>query len=82
MELTLDSEVLNSLPEPDSQGLVRVGAAFKVSPDGSIRIVEVNDMPVGAQEEEGEEPESKSPSDMIKDDDLPNPEEMQANIYR
>ena len=85
MELTLDSEVLKSLPEPDSQGLVRVGAALKVSPDGKVSVVKINDMPVGSEKEEdddGEESESREPSDMIKDEDLPNPDTMQADLYR
>lgn len=46
MDIKLPKEVLQSLPAPDDEGLVRVTAALKIDPDGGAQIVSINDKPL------------------------------------
>lgn len=59
MEITLPADVLEELPSPDDQGLVRVSIAMKVGEEGSAEIVEINDVPVAR---EGTEEDASMPS--------------------
>ncbi len=77
MRIDLPDDILQSLPAPDSQGLVRVTAGFKFSEDGEgVELVEVNDMPVPT----GEEAESEEEPLMGKDD-MPDLNKMEDDIY-
>lgn len=73
MELELPKDVLGSLPAPDEQGLVRVTAALKITGDGKASLVEINDMPVGA--------EKSGKGKLLDDDEMPNLDEMERDIY-
>jgi hypothetical protein len=52
MDLTLPKEILQSLPAPDDEGLVRVTAALKIDPDGGAEIVSINDKPLPTDSED------------------------------
>lgn len=61
MKLTLPQEALDALPEPDRDGVIRVTAGLKLSPDDEVRLVEINDFPVdGTIEPDKEDPEEES----------------------
>lgn len=65
MKITLPKEALDSLPSPDSEGLVRVQATLRVG-EGTAEIVEINDHPVPAGEEESDD-ENPMPSESLPD---------------
>ena len=63
MKITLPADVLSNLPAPDSEGLARVSVALRVSKDGKeADIVEINDVPVGSDEDY--EKEMPTPDDI------------------
>ena len=61
MKIKLSTEILDQLPKPDSQGIIRVTAAIKVSADGKAEIQELNDQPVPSSDDEEEENDDKNP---------------------
>lgn len=73
MEITLPEEVLGSLPSPDGQGIVRVTVSLKMGDGGEAEIVEINDVPVAGDDEEGEMP---------SEDSMPRPEDIASQINR
>lgn len=64
MKVTLPKEALDSLPSPDSEGLVRVQATLRIG-DGTAEIVEINDHPVPVGEDSDDE--EPMPSDSLPD---------------
>lgn len=62
MTLDLPQDVLDELPAPDEQGLVRVSVALRMGEDGSATVAEIADVPV----------------DMAEDDEMPEPTPEQA----
>lgn len=56
MEITLPKAVLDELPAPDQNGLVRVTAALRVT-DGKAELVELNDTPMPGEDDMPDEPE-------------------------
>lgn len=76
MRLELPKDVLGSLPGPDAQGLVRVKAALKVSPDGKVEVVEINDQPLPMGDDENDD-ESPMP-----EEDLPDLSAAEDDIYQ
>lgn len=52
MDISLPKEILQSLPAPDDEGLVRVNAALKIGPDGEAEIVSINDKPLPTDSED------------------------------
>lgn len=66
MDIDLPSDVIESLPSPDQNGLVRVSIAMKLKSDDGKKasIVEINDVPCG--DDSG--------------DDYGSPEEAAANM--
>lgn len=64
MKITLSKEALSSLPDADSQGIVRVTATLRLGSNGSAELMEVNDSPVGDEEKNDD-------SDPMKPGDLP-----------
>jgi hypothetical protein len=54
MKITLPKDVLGKLPQPDAQGLVRVSAALKMTSGGGMELVEINDEPVGKENDDDE----------------------------
>lgn len=73
MKLSLSPDLAASLPEPDKDGIVRVTAGVKLSPDGEVRLVELNDMPV-ENGPENDEPEGKA-------DEIPDAGAMAEELY-
>lgn len=71
MKVTLPKEVLDSLPSPDSEGLVRVQAAIRIG-EGGAEIVEINDQPVPV----GESTDDENPMP-----DLPDLAPIESDIY-
>lgn len=61
MRITLSKETLDSLPSPDSGGLIRVTAALRVGEGGEVDLVEVDDAPVGEDEPEETETDDDAP---------------------
>ncbi len=55
MKIQLSPEVLEKLPQPSEDGLVRINAAIRVGEDGTATIASIEDIPVGESEEDGEE---------------------------
>lgn len=54
---------MKTLPEPDSNGLVRVVVGLNVADDGSATVAEINDVPVpSGGDDESEEGEAPAPS--------------------
>jgi hypothetical protein len=72
VKVTLPKEVLDSLPSPDSEGLVRVQASLRLS-EGSAEIVEINDQPVPVGDEETD--------DAMPMPELPDLGPAEADIY-
>jgi hypothetical protein len=63
--MKLPQELLAELPQPDSQGLIRVTAAIKVDPEGNASVVELNDHPVDdSSEKEGDDHEPMPERDL------------------
>lgn len=73
MDITLPKEVLGNLPSPDGQGIVRVTVSLKMGDGGKAEIVEINDVPVAGDDEEGEMP---------SEDSMPRPEDIASQINR
>lgn len=73
MDITLPDEVVKNLPSPDGQGIVRVTVSLKMGDGGTAEIVEINDVPVGGDDEEGEMP---------TEDSMPRPEDIASKIMR
>lgn len=74
MEITLPEEALKSLPSPDGEGLVRVTVALKMGDGGKANIVEVNDVPVGSDDEKE--------TDMPEESDMPSPDDIASSIMK
>lgn len=72
MKVTLPKEVLDSLPSPDSEGLVRVQASLRVTGD-SADIVEINDSPISSDGDDDENPMPKH--------EVPDLGAMESDIY-
>lgn len=53
MKLSLSKEAIAALPEPASDGVIRATAGLKLSPEGEVTLVEINDVPVnGASDDD------------------------------
>lgn len=73
MKIKLSKEALASLPDADSQGIVRVTAALRLTgDDGSAELMEVNDSPVGKEPNDDDSP--------MKPEELPNLDNAQDQI--
>lgn len=72
MKLTLSEEAMASLPEPASDGVIRVTAGLKLSPNGEVTLVELNDMPMdgGSDEIEPDGDEAGAPDLSAMADEL------------
>ncbi len=70
MTITLPKEVLDTLPQADTKGVVRVVVAMRVGDDGEASLAEVNDVPVGGAEEEEEAPEIEPEEPMPTADEI------------
>lgn len=55
MTLDLPGDVLENLPDPDDQGLVRVAVALRMGEDGTATVMEINDVPVSSEEDDADE---------------------------
>lgn len=73
MEISLAQSVLEGLPSPDDQGLVRVTVALRMGEGGKADIVEVNDTPVPG----GTEEETEGADEALN---FPSPEEVGASM--
>jgi hypothetical protein len=73
VKVKLSKEIIDGLPAPDSQGLVRVKAALKLSGDGMGEIVEVNDQPV---------PVGNDDDEPMPERDLPDLSNVESDLYR
>ncbi|MFA9262782.1 MAG: hypothetical protein ACEQSB_05570 [Undibacterium sp.] len=75
MKIQLSPEVLEKLPQPAEDGLVRINAAIRVGEDGMATIASIEDIPVGeSKEEDGEEEKPESPEQPM--DDMDTTEQM------
>lgn len=79
MELKLPPSVLEGLPAPDENGVVRVtvGLRMKAGEKGKARIVEINDTPVGPKLSEEDE-QSESLTEAVST--MPPPGDVAAQI--
>lgn len=50
-KITLPEELLETLPEPDSGGVIRVTAGLRMNEDGTARLVELNDVSIAQSED-------------------------------
>jgi hypothetical protein len=75
LKVKLPKEVLDSLPAPDSEGLVRVQASLRLNGD-SADIVEINDSPISSDENEPDDDENPMPKH-----EVPDLGAMESDIY-
>jgi hypothetical protein len=64
MKLSLSREMIDGLPEPDSQGVIRVTAGIRVDGDGKVSLLELNDGPVADEPEEADDDEPMPENDL------------------
>lgn len=76
----LPQEVLDSLPEPDTGGLIQIKAGLRLQPDGKARIVEVNGVSIGSDSEEEEESEEIL-TEPDSEEPMSTPSDVAADIY-
>lgn len=74
MKVTLPKEVIDGLPSPDSEGLVRVNAAIRLGTDGQAEVVEINDQPVPV----GDEADDENP---MPSQDVPDLSKVEESFY-
>ena len=67
MKIKLSPEVLEKLPQPAEDGLVRINAEIRVAQDGTATIQSIEDIPM--PQEDGEEEEPESPEQPMDDMD-------------
>lgn len=75
----LPQEVLDSLPEPDSGGVIRIKAGLQLDADGKARIVEVNGVSIGSDEDSEEETEPRTEPD--SEEPMSSPGDVAGDIY-
>lgn len=82
MQIKLPKELLDSLPSPDSNGLVRVMAAVRVDPEGNATVVRLGDTPVDTtSDREGEGDGEEPAGDELGNYSPPDLDAMEADIY-
>lgn len=85
MVLKLPKSVLESLPSPDSKGLVRVSIALRLDDGGKARVSEINDVPTDPSDNGEEE---SDPADADSDDldkaagEMPSPDDVASQILQ
>lgn len=85
MVLKLPKSVLESLPSPDSKGLVRVSIALRLDDGGKARVSEINDVPTDPADN-GEEEADPADSDSASPDldevagEMPSPDDVASQI--
>lgn len=76
--MKLPKELLAELPQPDSQGLIRVTAAIKVDPEGNASVVELNDQPV----DDSSDKEESDDHEPMPERDLPDLSAAEDSFYQ
>lgn len=77
MTITLPRDVVDTLPEADTNGVVRVVVAMRVGENGEASLAEINDVPVGGAEEEEEAPEMEEEPEEA----MPTADEIDASLF-
>lgn len=72
MTIPIGKTVLDGLPAPDSEGLVRVKATLSVA-NGKVTLLELNDSPIGSEDDD---------ADPMPEEDLPNLDAAMDDIYQ
>lgn len=68
--------MMKGLPEPDSEGIVRVTAGLKIDEQkGTAMLVELNDSPVDNS------PDDESDGEEMPTPDMPSPADVEKEIY-
>lgn len=80
MTISLPSEVMGNLPDPDQNGLIRLVVAVRPpSKQGEdATVVEINDVPVAAGDEQDSAEEQPAADES---ESMPDPQDIERQVY-
>lgn len=82
MKIKLSQQVLEKLPQPAEDGLIRVNAAIRVGEDGMATIQAIEDIPVPQENEDEDDGEGKTPESPEQPMDDMDTEEQTAGLSK